>query len=401
MQRDELHDPLGLGREPPSAALANRHRRKVVIGACLLVGACGAGFFMISRARTSDAGVSTAIVRAAADGAVASKNAGNAPERDSSLRGNSADEQIETENGVRVIRMGGGSASGAIVHVPQSGRTDVLTQPDARLFEKSRFGLLPKIGADGSRASDVYRRPARVSDGAQAGEPRIALLIGGMGLNEGVTRSAVKELPPEVTLGFASVAADLASQVAYARKAGHEVLLQIPMEAVAADKSGHLPHELTAEASAAQNIDNLRWDMGRFPGYFGVMNYMGSKLTSDGAALGPVLQEMADRGLAYVDDGTSPLSVAPTIAADLHIPVASADVVIDAQNNPVAIAGAFNRLEAIAHSRGFALGAGAGLPTTIDGVAAFARTLRSNGFALVPVSALLAAGPTASAASSK
>ena len=62
--------------------------------------------------------------------------------------------------------------------------------------------------------------------------PKIAILLGGMGLNQQLTQKAIKELPGDVTLGFAPYGENLQAQVNRARAEGHEVMLQLPMEPV-------------------------------------------------------------------------------------------------------------------------------------------------------------------------
>ena len=50
--------------------------------------------------------------------------------------------------------------------------------------------------------------------------------------------------------------------------------------------------------------------MARFTGYIGVTNYLGGKFSADTRAFSPVLAEIATRGLVYLDDGSSPRSLA-------------------------------------------------------------------------------------------
>jgi polysaccharide deacetylase 2 family uncharacterized protein YibQ len=51
-----------------------------------------------------------------------------------------------------------------------------------------------------------------------------------MGLSPRATEAAIAGLPGAVTLGFAPYGADLARQTVLAREAGHELVLEIPME---------------------------------------------------------------------------------------------------------------------------------------------------------------------------
>ena len=54
------------------------------------------------------------------------------------------------------------------------------------------------IGADGRKPMDVYARPFDRTDP----RPKIAIIVGGLGLGEAVTQAAVDRLPEGVTLAF-------------------------------------------------------------------------------------------------------------------------------------------------------------------------------------------------------
>jgi polysaccharide deacetylase 2 family uncharacterized protein YibQ len=237
---------------------------------------------------------------------------------------------VERRTGVKIIRAGGGAAPEAlIIDVTKALNTGLPAAPDPRLIEQTPHGPIPRIGADGARPSEVYaRRPAVSSGGLAQGSPRIALLIDGMGLAPRATESAIASLPGAVTLGFAPYGADLARETARAREAGHEVVLQIPMEPFDFPRDNPGPHTLLAGAGKAANIDNLTWLMSRFAGYAGVANFLGGKLTADANALTPVLREISARGLFYVDDGTSAQSLAMTLAPGQALAAARADVVL-------------------------------------------------------------------------
>ncbi|MDB5570681.1 MAG: hypothetical protein JWN93_1864 [Hyphomicrobiales bacterium] len=295
--------------------------------------------------------------------------------------------QVEEASGVKITRQGGGAAPGAmIISVPQENAEVGLTPaPDRRLVDKSRHGAIPRVGPDGARAMDVYARPVITPASVKPGAPRIALFIGGMGLNPEATQAAVAALPRAVTLGFAPYGPDLARQTASAREEGHEIVLQAPMEGFSeAEDPG--PNVLRVRDPAPDTLGRLHWHMSRFPGYVGVAGFLGGKFTSERAAFAPVLSEIGVRGLFYMDDGASSRSLAATLAAETATPLARADVVIDARLD--AIDEALVRLERLARERGAATGAASGLPLVVEKVARFARALEGRGVALVPLSSL-------------
>jgi polysaccharide deacetylase 2 family uncharacterized protein YibQ len=131
--------------------------------------------------------------------------------------------------------------------------------------------------------------------------------------------------------------------------------------------------------------------MSRFPGYVGLVNYMGAKFTSTDAALGPVLKETADRGLVFLDDGSSGRSRVGAVAETVRLPAARADGLIDGLPKPAAIDTELSRLETMARDKGLAIGTASALPVTIERIAQWAKTLEAKGLVLVPVSAAIAA----------
>lgn len=72
---------------------------------------------------------------------------------------------------------------------------------------------------------DQYARPWSGARGT-----RIALIVGGLGLSQTGTQKAIRDLPGEVTLGFATAGNSLQRWMQEARRSGHELLLQLPME---------------------------------------------------------------------------------------------------------------------------------------------------------------------------
>jgi polysaccharide deacetylase 2 family uncharacterized protein YibQ len=301
--------------------------------------------------------------------------------------------ELEQQSGVKITRSGGSEGPTArIIHIERAAGISLTPAPDRRVAEKGPHGLLPRIGAGGVKPMDVYARPFVPAPGLKADAPRIAIVVGGVGLNAGVTSSAIDELPQAVTLAFAPYGGNLDSLVSRARERGHEALLQAPMEPFDYPQNNPGPHTLLTAAQGGDGLDDLRWLMSRFSGYAGVMNYLGGRFTADEKALAPVLAEIAQRGLFFLDDGASPQSLTPSLAPSVSLPHARVDVAIDARGTPQSIDAALAQLEALARQKGSAIGFANALPSTITRIARFARDLERRGVALAPVSATLRAG---------
>ena len=255
---------------------------------------------------------------------------------------------------------------------------------DQRLLETTHHGAIPKIATDGVRPFTLYAHPRKLpADKTDA--PRIAIIVGGLGISATGTADALAKLPTPVTLGFAPYGADLDRLAERARAENHEVLLQTPMEPFDYPDNDPGPQTLLTSLTPDQNIDRLHWQMSRFQGYVGIVSYMGARFTASEQSLAPVLRETAKRGLIYVDDGASPRSVASQFAGSHNLPFAKADVVIDAVPTPVEIDRALARLEMAARDHGTAVGLANALPGTVTRIAEWAKKVEARGFVLVPI----------------
>lgn len=259
--------------------------------------------------------------------------------------------------------------------------------PIAEVSEDTEEGTLPRVSGRGQKPFNVYSQSTPKSVTASR-RPKIALVLGGMGLNPKLTRKALDELPGDVTLGFAPYGDHLQQQVNAARAEGHEILLQVPMEPVGYPAANPGPKTLLTDAPPQQNIEALRWHMSRFAGYAGVTNYMGGRLLGSADALKPIMAEVRGRGLVYLEDASVNLTATPAIVDKLDLPMQRASVVIDSDPTGSAIAAALETLEQEAIRNGSAIGTGSGLDVTIETVAEWAKTLQEKGIMLVPVSTI-------------
>jgi polysaccharide deacetylase 2 family uncharacterized protein YibQ len=258
---------------------------------------------------------------------------------------------------------------------------------DQKFVEMTGHGPIPKIAADGTRPADAFARPVQPIPG-KPDAPRIALIIGGLGVSTSATTDAIAKLPGAVTLGFIPYGSDVAALAARARSGGHEILLQVPMEPFDYPDNDPGPQTLLTSLTPQQNIDRLYWLLSRFQGYVGVANTMGGRFTASDPAFTPILRETAKRGLIFVDDGSNARSVAGRIAAANNLAFARADVVLDSVPTPAEIDRALGRLEAGARERGVAVGIASALPVSIDHIAKWAKAAESRGLQLVPISAV-------------
>ncbi|MEM1152015.1 MAG: divergent polysaccharide deacetylase family protein [Pseudomonadota bacterium] len=253
------------------------------------------------------------------------------------------------------------------------------------LHEWSGNRRLPVVSDAGEEIADAYARPFY----ARSGQPSVALVLGGLGINYTHTVSAIDELPPEVTLSFAPHARGLQTWIRRAREAGHEVLIELPLEPQTHGRLRPHANMLSADFNTQRNTSNLETILGLGHGYFGVINYQGDKFAANKDAADAMFSALKARGVAFIDDGSlPPTSVLETAAADMGARYARANFVIDARMDADAMQSQLLALEAAALENGGALGTAIGYPLTIDIINDWTETLAAKGIVLAPASAL-------------
>jgi polysaccharide deacetylase 2 family uncharacterized protein YibQ len=268
------------------------------------------------------------------------------------------------------------SGNGAPVTAPRLAVQPRPAAPIAGLYQPGPEGPLPRIAPDGRVPAQAYARPFR-SDG----RPRVALIIGGLGLNAATTRAAIERLPAEVTLSFVPYAEGLQGWIDLARAQGHEAMIEIPMEPSGYPANDPGPYTLLASAEPAEIEAKMNWLLGRATGYFGVTNYLGDRFRTSEDGMAAFTGVLRQHGVAFLDDGSMSRSRGAWARA-------SANRVIDEQQSPAAIVGQLNALEALAKGRGQALGSGFSYPVTVEAVARWTAGLDARGLQLAPASAL-------------
>ena len=237
-------------------------------------------------------------------------------------------------------------------------------------------GPLPIIAQDGRTPAQAYARPFKSN-----GRPKVAVVVGGLGLNARATRQAIETLRPEVTLSFSIYAEGLQGWIDMARARGHEVLIEAPMEPVDYPENDSGPYTLMADGQPPETVKRLEWILSRATGYFGLTNYLGSRFLATDPAYNAFAASLKGRGLAFVDDGSA-------ARRGGGMPRATAERVIDDKLSGAAIDQQLLALEAGALQRGQALGSAFAYPITLEKVAQWANEVETRGYQLAPASAL-------------
>ncbi len=274
----------------------------------------------------------------------------------------------------------------------------LLPAPDPDLIEKTPVGFLPIVGRDGRQAWQVYGRPFDLSDK----RPRVAILVGELGISPTTTDNAINQLPAAVTLAFVTYKQQLGEWINLARAAGHEVMLDLPMEPVDYPRADPGPNALLTSLTPEKNMDRLNWNLAQATGYVGLVGHMGSRFTTSRDDLLPLLKSIKERGLLFVDNRASPQTAIPGIAGEVTLPLASANRLLDTDPTRAGIDKKLSELEEIARRNGSALGLAQHIePVVMERIGVWAQGLEERGLVLAPVSAVVGAKPAEPAVAEK
>ncbi|HXS39647.1 MAG TPA: divergent polysaccharide deacetylase family protein [Stellaceae bacterium] len=260
----------------------------------------------------------------------------------------------------------------------------LLPAPDPGLVETTPDGALPIIGKDGREPWQAYARPFDGSDK----RPRLALIVTGLGLDHALSEAAADRLPAAVTLSFDPYAENVKDAIDQARSLGHETLLGLPLEPLDYPREDPGPLTLLAALPAGENATRLNTLMAKASGYVGLVALWGGRFTTEKAAVLSVFETLKRRGLLFVDDKPPAENATALLAAQIKLPWAAANRMIDIDTAPAAIDQALADLEADAQRGGAALAIAALSPALVDHAASWAAGLDKKGLALAPASAV-------------
>ncbi|MEX0695844.1 MAG: divergent polysaccharide deacetylase family protein [Rhodospirillales bacterium] len=304
-----------------------------------------------------------------------------------SLNNLNASEGTNSAGGGMVVPAVAGSAMARIADLPTAAdQSQALSGAPikALIEEKSGIGSLPKISNNGATPWQVYARPTDPG----ISQPKIALMIEGIGLSRQASLGAINKLPPEISMVLSPYARDLNDWVFRSRLAGHEVFVSLPMESEDFPLEDAGPLALDTRIQLAENQRRLDTVMASAGGYVGLVTHMGSRFMKAETQMRTLFKNFGQRGVMFVIGGNRSRNDALPIAKELKLVHVESDMYIDDVPRIQQIRTNLDRLESFARDRGSVLATARPYPVTIKNILDWVQTLKDKGIVLVPVSAI-------------
>ncbi len=269
------------------------------------------------------------------------------------------------------------------IEIPQNAGA-LPKAPIVGLTRQSNFGPVPVKGSNS--ALKAYKRPFQ----RQSGKLPVSIIIGGLGVNRGLTQDAIEKLPADVTLSFAAHSAGLQGWVDTARADGHEVLLEIPMDSATFDPSEPgADKALLVAIPPAENGRRLDWMMSRAQGYAGLINFNGDVFLTRSDITAPYIDHISKSGVGFFTDGAFEAPSLSGLATSRRQPFKAGNGLIDPHAVPSVIAARLRSLSQTATSGSHPVGVGFVYPETLSEVQAWIATLDEQNLQLAPATSAL------------
>jgi polysaccharide deacetylase 2 family uncharacterized protein YibQ len=217
--------------------------------------------------------------------------------------------------------------------------------------------------------------------------PVIAIIIDDLG-SDNPRHERVVRLPGAIACSFLPMNKATIRLAKLAHSYNKEILLHLPMEAVASNPMG--PGGLSLDMTQREFVWALQQDLESVPHVIGINNHMGSLLTQHPGHMVWLMEEIKRNGkLFFVDSRTTHASVAMTVALEEGVPSLQRDIFLDHDRDLESVRKQFMKTIARARKRGTALAIGHPYANTITVLEEMLPQLDSMGIRLVPVSEMI------------
>lgn len=283
--------------------------------------------------------------------------------------------------GAEILTIEPDQYSGQSVMRYDIGVKDKLDDNDDVTIIATKLFIIQKSNEDIANVEEVKVRKN------SPGQGKLALIIDDFGYTKepiqayrGINRSLTLAILPNHPYSMEAIK--------YGKQDGRVLILHLPMEAMssAAKEENITIHTDMSESEIRAIVNELTEAV---PNISGVNNHQGSKATSDSRVMRIVMNEMADKGLFFIDSHTTGSSVAYSTARNLGVPTAKNELFIDNDSDINAIKAQLRTAGDMALRNGEAIAIGHARMNTARAIKEIIPELESKGVEFVFVTELL------------
>ena len=283
-----------------------------------------------------------------------------------------------------------------------------LLRPDSRLLPGAPRRLLQSLSVAGSLPAGEAPRlsepelPPTNSRAISASPPRftalpkadqlalmpdaaarVAIIVGGLGLNRSASNAAINTLPAKITLSFSPYADDLQGWLQKAIRVGHEVLVEVPMEGKRFPANDPGPLGLLTSLDQVQNEERLSTILEMATGSAGILDITGSRFRESAEHINILLDVLAARGLFYIQ-GRPGLR-----QGNDRVPALTADIILDERAFRASIDARLDFIEQLAKYQGSSVALASAKPVTFERIALWLDEAGQRGVSITPISQII------------
>ncbi len=219
-------------------------------------------------------------------------------------------------------------------------------------------------------------------------QPVIAIVIDDMGISHRRTKD-ISLIHAPLTSSFLTYGNSLERQVAAAKRAGHEIIVHVPMEPKSL--SNMSPDVLKVTMNEGEIKSGLEKMLSRFHDVKGVNNHMGSRFTENLEKMQYVMDVLKEHNLFFLDSKTSGKSVGKSVARANGVNYANRHVFLDNTNEVDYILKQLALAEKIAKNNGYAIAIGHPKSNTVEALKLWVPSLSEKNIRLVHLSQIVKA----------
>lgn len=218
--------------------------------------------------------------------------------------------------------------------------------------------------------------------------PLVAVILDDIGHKKASSLKSVLDLKFPITFAVIPHLPESKSCAYYLHQNQYEVMLHMPMEP-GNPKVDPGEGAIFAHFNETQIREALIRGLNAVPFVTGVNNHMGSKITASRTLMRPVLDDLKQRGLYYIDSRTQSNTVAFKMARDMGLRAGRRDVFLDSEMSFEFAKKQLRETRRVAKQQGFAVLIGHPYPSSLKALAEEMPKMDREGFRFVFASRLV------------